>query len=399
MRAEVAIKLLNFSLIGRAGGERFEREGSILARLTHPNIARLFDAGVTGAGQPFLVLEYVEGESIDAYCDGGRLDIRARVRLFLDVLAAVAHSHANLIVHRDIKLANVLVTKGGGVKLLDFGIAKLLEDGGLEGGETELTREGGRALTPEYASPEQLLGEPVTTATDTYALGLLLYLLLAGQHPSRAGTQSTAELVKTVVELPAPRLSEVVASTRTLPRETLDDIADKRSATPDKLERLLRGDLDNIVAKALKKSPAERYATVNAFADDLRRYLNHELVGARADSLAYRAAKFVRRHRVGVAVGAVTTAAVVAGLVGTIVESQRAAEQARRAEMEARRAEHERDRALYELTHAEAADEFLGFLLQEGADKPFKTAQLLRRGERLVDRQFASDPRCTHACC
>ena len=389
---EVAIKLLNLSLIGRAGGERFKREGTILARLAHPNIARLIDAGVSAAGQPFLVLEYVQGECIDAHCDRERLDIPARLRLFLDVLAAVAHSHANLIVHRDIKPANVLVAKGGVVKLLDFGVAKLLDDGALEAGDTELTREGGRALTPEYASPEQLLGQPVTTATDTYALGLLLYVLLAGQHPSGAATQSTAELVRTVVDVPAPRPSESVVSTKSLAREAIVDNAAKRSATPERLGRLLRGDLDNIVAQALKKSPADRYATVNAFADDLRRYLNHEPIAARRDSIAYRAAKFVRRHRLGVATAALTTAAVVAGLAGTVIESQRAAEQARRAALEARRAEHERDRALIELTHAEAADEFLGFLLQEGADKPFTTVQLLARGEQLVDKEFASDP-------
>jgi len=389
---KVAIKLLNASLIGQRGGERFQREGAILARLAHPNIARLLDAGVNSAGQPFLVLEYVEGERIDAFCDAGRLDVAARLALFLDVLAAVAHSHANLIVHRDIKPMNVLVATGGVVKLLDFGIAKLLEDGALVAEAAELTSAGGRALTPQYAAPEQLLGEPVTTATDVYALGLLLYLLLGGQHPVTPDARSTAELVKTVIDTPAPRLSAAVVSTRSLPHDALLANAVSRSTTPERLQRLLRGDLDNIVAKALKKSPAERYGTVSAFADDIRRYLFDEPISARADSIAYRTAKFVRRNRVPVAAAALTVVAIVAGVVGTITEAKRAANEARRAEHEAQQAHHERDRAVHELAHAEATDEFLGFLLQEGAEKPFTTSQLLLRGEQLIDRQFASDP-------
>jgi len=389
---QVAVKLLNASLIGRSGGERFKREGAILARLAHPNIARLIDAGVTGAGQPFLVLEYIEGERIDRFCDRARLDIAARLRLFLDVLAAVAHSHANLIVHRDIKPVNVLVASGGAVKLLDFGIAKLLDDGSLPAEATELTRAGGRALTPEYAAPEQLLGEPVTTATDVYALGLLLYVLLGGQHPLGAGARSTAELVKTIVDTPAPRLSDAVFSTRTLSREAIFANAASRSTTPERLQRMLRGDLDNVVAKALKKAPAERYGTVSAFAEDIRRTLAHQPISARPDSLVYRTVKFVRRNRGSVAAGALTVAAIVAGLAGTVTQAHRAAGETRRAEQEAREAQHERDRAVHELAHAEATDEFLGFLLQEGAEKPFTTAQLLVRGEQLIDRQFASDP-------
>jgi len=263
---KVAIKLLDGALIGQRGGERFQREGALLARLAHPNIARLLDAGVTSAGQPFLVLEYVEGERIDDFCDAARLDVGTRLALFLDVLAAVAHSHANLIVHRDIKPMNVLVATGGVVKLLDFGIAKLLDDGALVAEASELTSAGGRALTPQYAAPEQLLGEPVTTATDVYALGLLLYVLLGGQHPVPPEARSTAELVKTVIDTPPPRLSAAVVSTRSLAHDALVANAASRSTTPERLQRRLRGDLDNIVAKALKKSPGERYGTVSAFA-------------------------------------------------------------------------------------------------------------------------------------
>src|SRR4029079_4438624 len=192
---------LNISLVGRAGEERFRREGNILARLRHPRIAHLIDAGVSPAGQPYLILEHVNGQSIDDYCDEHALPIDARLRLFLAVLDAVAHAHANLIVHRDIKPANVLVNTDGEVKLLDFGIAKLLaRDSGWGNGTTvdQLTRDGGAVLTPHYAAPEQLSGSPITTATDVYALGVLLYLLLTGRHPVDLADGSPAALLKAI---------------------------------------------------------------------------------------------------------------------------------------------------------------------------------------------------------
>jgi serine/threonine protein kinase/Tfp pilus assembly protein PilF len=242
-----AVKLLSAALLGAAGASRFRREGTILARLKHPHIAQLIDAGVSEAGQPYLVLEYVEGEPIDRWCDHRALDIESRVRLFLDVLAAVAHAHANLVVHRDLKPSNVMVSKDGRVKLLDFGIAKLLEgDGARDGAPTQLTREAGRAFTPAFAAPEQVAGESVTTATDVYALGALLRAIL--------------------------------------------------EAGPERPRRELRGDLATIIAKALKECPEERYASVTALAEDLRRYLAEEPILARPDSLAYRARKFARRN-------------------------------------------------------------------------------------------------------
>jgi serine/threonine protein kinase/Tol biopolymer transport system component len=291
----VAVKTLNIALIGKSGEERFKREGSILARLTHPHIAGLFDAGVSPAGQPYLVLEHVEGEHIDRYCDQRALNVEARVRLFLDVLEAVAHAHANLIVHRDIKPSNVLVRTDGKVKLLDFGIAKLQEEEGRAGAAT-LTGEGGGAMTPEYAAPEQVTNKPVTNATDVYGLGVLAYVLLTGQHPAGRGSRSHADLVKAIVDIEPPRLSQVVALSGS-EAELASTNAARRDATPDKLSRLLRGDLDTIVAAALKKNPQERYASVGAFADDLRRYLRHEPIASQPDAIAYRAVKFVRRHR------------------------------------------------------------------------------------------------------
>ena len=373
---EVAVKLLNASLIGRAGGERFKREGNLLARLVHPHIARLIDAGVTAAGQPFLVLEYVQGERIDDHCDRERLSVAARVRLFIDVLSAVSHSHANLIVHRDIKPLNVLVANDGGVKLLDFGIAKLLEGESLSGDATELTREGGRALTPEYAAPEQLLGEPVTTATDVYALGVLLYLLLTGQHPASAPGRSTAELVKTIVDVQARRLSDTVDSITSSHQDSLTANAAKRSATPEKLKRLLRGDLDNIVAKALKKKPAERYPTVDAFADDLRRYLAHQPVSARPDTVSYRLARFVRRNRASVGAGVLATVAVLGGLTASL--------------WQASEVRHQRDRALSLLARSHAVTDFFEFLLNDAGppDRPQTTSSMMARSDALLRNDF-----------
>src|SRR5713101_2726916 len=357
---QAAVKFLNVALLGREGEERFKREGNILARLAHPNIAHLIDAGVSATGQPYLVLEYVEGHHIDKYCGDHALDLEARLRLFLDVMAAVAHAHANLIVHRDIKPSNVLVTKEGRVKLLDFGIAKLLEDEAQAGGATALTREGERALTLAYAAPEQVTGAPVTTGTDVYALGLLLYLLLAGKHPAESSLHSQAALIKAIVDTEPPRPSDVVAST-------------------SKLRRTLRGDLDTIIAKALKKNPAERYVSVSAFAEDLRRYLGHQTISARPDTLAYRAMKFVRRNQLPVGLATAAMIAAVAGVIGTM--------------MQARTARVERDFALRQLSRAAAINDLNSIVLSDAAPsgKSFTVNDLLARAEQLVEDQRGAD--------
>lgn len=310
---KAAVKFLSAALMGRGGEERFKREGAILGRFSHPNIAELVDAGVSSAGQPYIILEYVEGVPIDRYCDEHKLDVRERISLFLDVLGAVAHAHANLIVHRDIKPSNVLVSKDGHVKLLDFGIAKLLEAEGPDVAPTLLTREGDSPLTPEYAAPEQVTGAPITTATDVYALGIVLYQLLSGQHPAGSALRSPAELVKAIVETEPSRPSTIVQPSALHAEAAATVIAAKRATTPDKLQRLLRGDLDTIVGKALKKNPQERYVSVTALADDLRRYLKHEPISARADTLAYRTVKFVQRNRVVVALATVALVAILAG--------------------------------------------------------------------------------------
>jgi serine/threonine-protein kinase len=373
----VAVKFIHIALMGKGGEGRFKREGSILGRLSHPHIAELVDAGVSAAGQPYLVLEYVEGDSIDRYCDRRNLDVEARIRLFLEVLGAVAHAHANLIVHRDLKPSNVLVSKEGQAKLLDFGIAKLLEGEAEDGTATLLTVEGGRAMTPEYAAPEQVTGAPVTTATDVYALGVLLYVLLTGQHP--AGTaHSPADLVKAIVDTEPKRPSDVVTTARDTGEEITTNAA-RRTTTPEKLGRLLRGDLDTILAKALKKNPRERYASVTALADDLQRYLRHEPITARPDTLTYRAGKFIRRNRAVVALATLTVLAICAGLVGTWVQ--------------ARTARSQRDFAFQQLKRSQEHDELLNYLLYDAApNKAFSVSDLLAQAAQVTEKHHSTDP-------
>ncbi|MEP7298422.1 MAG: serine/threonine-protein kinase [Burkholderiales bacterium] len=312
----VAIKLL-FRTAGSTQrdtfAQRFARERDILATLDHPNIAGLHDAGVTPSGQPWLALEYIEGETLIHWCDAQRLDIAARVRLFRQVLLAVQHAHANLVIHRDLKPGNILVTAKGEVRLLDFGIAKLMEAEGGTLAETELTRMAGRPMTPQYAAPEQLLGQPLTTACDVYALGVVLYQLLCGERPYELKLDSAAQLEQSIIDV-EPR----GPSRRTL----TEAVVEARSTTPAVLHKTLASDLDAIVLRALAKQPPTRYASAEAFRADLDRWLDGEPVEARVPSAAYRASKFVRRHRlaVGLSVAAVlsligvTVVAVVMGL-------------------------------------------------------------------------------------
>jgi hypothetical protein len=341
-----AVKLLNLSLLGPAGTERFKREGSALARLTHPNIARLIDAGVTSEGQPFLVLEYVEGQQIDRWCETSALDVRSRVRLFLQVLDAVAHAHSKLILHRDIKPPNILVTADGQVKLLDFGIAKLMDAEQLRSPAAALTQFPGRAFTPEYAAPEQVEGAEVTTATDVYALGVLLYALLTSRHPTADPSQTPVDQLRAVV--------------------------DSDPARPSATVRELRGDLDNIIAKALKKLPAERYRTVAAFGEDLQRYLNMQPVSARADSIAYRFGRLVARNRAAVFAIAVVALAII---LATGVSMWQAHE-----------ARVQRDHARALSARNNAVVDFVSSVLTEvvPAEQPIRIADLLERSQSVL---------------
>jgi tetratricopeptide (TPR) repeat protein/tRNA A-37 threonylcarbamoyl transferase component Bud32 len=302
---QVAIKIVEHGLDSEEVTRRFESERQILARLDHPNITRIIDGGTTADGLPFLVMDYVEGEPIDAYCDGRGLDIDARLRLFQGVCAAVHYAHQRLVIHRDIKPANVLVTGDGVPRLLDFGIAKLIAPQAQPG---EATRTVLRRLTPEYASPEQVRGESLTTASDVYSLGVLLYRLLCGKSPYWARASSANALERAICDDLPDRPSVAAVRAQRAPPGT---------GAPDRLRRQLAGDLDNIVLLALRKEPQRRYGSVEQFSQDIGRHLAKLPVMARADTATYRAGRFIVRHRIGVTATVAMILLLIAGVLGT----------------------------------------------------------------------------------
>ncbi len=338
---QVAIKLV------RAGQDtdfivsRFRNERQILASLDHPNIARLLDGGTTEEGVPYFVMELIEGQPITDYCDSRDLPIAERLKLFSAVCSAVQFAHQRLIVHRDLKPNNILVTSEGTPKLLDFGIAKILDtDSGT--GQPEPTLTIFRALTPGYASPEQVKGEPITTSSDVYSLGVVLYELLTGHHPYSAPGYTPQQIAKAVCEAEPEKPSTVVR--RTEGSRSEDSQTRVRSAaTPVAehagLSKRLSGDLDNIVLMALRKEPERRYPSVDKFAEDLRRHLENLPVFARRDTTRYRISKFVARHKAGVAATAAALVILVIGIVATLRQAHIAREQALIARSERARAE------------------------------------------------------------
>jgi non-specific serine/threonine protein kinase/serine/threonine-protein kinase len=321
----VALKLVRGGAASDYLERRFRQERQILARLQHPNIAAILDGGTTDEGDPYLVMEHVEGRPLTVYCSEEGLGTRERLVIFGAVCGAVQYAHQNLVVHRDLKPDNILVTAEGTPKLLDFGIAKLLAAG--VDPDTAPTATLLPMMTPEYASPEQVKGEPVTTASDVYSLGVVLYELLAGRRPYAVKTDSLQEIVRAVCQTEPPPPSIAVKT-----REGGAAAEPATGTRPTASE--LKGDLDTIVLRALHKEPARRYASVQEFADDLRRHLDGQPVRARADTLGYRAGKFVRRHRVAVTAGALVMLSLLGGIVAT-VRQQRIAE-AHRARAEAR---------------------------------------------------------------
>jgi serine/threonine-protein kinase len=377
---QVAIKILNSYRPNRSLVQRFRAERQILANLDHPNIARLYDGGETDQGLPYLVMEYVAGEPVTDYCDRHKLSTRERLRLFQDICKAVQHAHQNLVIHRDIKPSNILVTADGVPKLLDFGIAKLLQPEDLQQ-TVAVTMESARLLTPGHASPEQVRGETITTATDVYSLGVLLYQLLTGRFPYEITSRRPSDIEHAICDSTPSRPSTRIAQTTAASAgSTTSDVSAARSTTTSRLVRQLRGDLDNIVLVAMRKEPDRRYPTVRQMQQDIDNYLHDRPVFARSDSLAYTASKFVRRNRWAV----VATTAFIAAIVGltTFYTAELATQ---------------RDVARVEANKANEVAKFLTDLFEE-AD-PERTLgveltpkQLLERGSARIANELAGQP-------
>jgi eukaryotic-like serine/threonine-protein kinase len=367
LKREVALKLP--FLWQRMQVERFQRERDLLAALTHPRIARLYDAGVSDSGQPYLAMEYVAGSTLLENCDQGRWSIPQRLRIFLQVLEAVQFAHARLIIHRDLKPSNVLVTAEGHVALLDFGIGKLLS--GDADRQAPLTQLPGHALTPEYASPEQIAGQSLGIASDIYSLGVILFELLTGTGPYHLERNSQAALEEAILNesVHRPSRSDISAPA-----------AIARGSSVRALKSLLAGDLDAIVIKALKKNPADRYASVTAFVQDITNYLHHLPVSAQPDSYRYRAGKFLARHRVPVAAASFALCALLAGTGIALWQARAAAIQS--------------NRALASASQNEAIGYFFDTIISEAAfaEKPVTVRKLLARGAQLALQSSHGNP-------
>jgi eukaryotic-like serine/threonine-protein kinase len=372
LKRQVALKLPR--AVWSAGlAQRMARERDILASLEHPNIARLYDAGTDTQARPFLALEYVEGQPIDLYCRERALNTRSRLALLLQVARAVAFAHSRLVVHRDLKPSNILVTADGQVRLLDFGIAKLMEGDRTQ--ETQLTRLAGQALTLDYASPEQIRGEQIGTASDVYSLGVVSYELLAGAKPYKLKRQTAAQLEEAIAAIDAPLASA--------------------TATEAAAKRDLKGDLDAILNKALKKNLNERYATVDALALDIERHLAGHRVVARPDSLAYRITRLARRYRTPLIAAAITIAifALAIGVGAAVLLAIVFAAGMGLALWQAHAARRERDRALRLVERQEGVLSFLNTLITDAArgGQALTAEQLLKRSEALIGPELESD--------
>jgi non-specific serine/threonine protein kinase/serine/threonine-protein kinase len=337
IRKLVALKVVRRGIESEFLLGRFANERQILAHLDHPYVTKFLDAGLAAGGQPYFVMEFVPGEPIDVHCDARRLDTRRRLELFLKVCAGVEYAHRHLVVHRDLKPRNILVTAEGDPKLLDFGIAKILEDD-PSGGAPHVTLTAIRMMTPQYASPEQARGEPVSTSSDVYSLGVLLYELLTGHAPYRLKGRSAHEVSETICKAEPALPSTVVRRSEPADPDsgaqavTPESVSVTRDGRPARLVRSLSGDLDNIVMKALQKKPEDRYRSVEQLADDIRRHLDGRPVLARAASWPYRAGKLAGRHKAGAIASAVAALSLVGGVAATLREAHVANLQRARAE-------------------------------------------------------------------
>ncbi len=370
----VALKLVADALEPESAARRMREERRILSSLDHPEIARLIDGGVTPDGHPWFAMEFVEGKPIDVYCAKGRLSITARLALFARVADAVQYAHQNVVVHGDLKPSNIMVNTDGAIKLLDFGVAKILTRDMDMGHET--TGGASRWFTPQYASPEQVCGRPITTASDVYTLGVLLYQCLTGRQAHRITSMVPAAIARAVCEEEPERPSSVV-----LRGPAAHTIADGVGLHPQKLARRLRGDLDTIIAKATHKDPARRYPSAGAFAEDVRRHLAGHPVVARPDSVAYRTSRFVRRHRFGVAAAAALFLSVLNGIAVIGWQAHIAAQ--------------ERDNARRQVAVAGQLSGLLidMFRVSDSAQGATVTArQVLASGVKRVETDFADQP-------
>jgi len=334
-KKQVAIKIVKQGLTTPFALARFRAERQILASLEHPNIARLLDGGTTEDGVPYVVMEFVEGRPIDAFCDDHKLTVDARLQIFLEVCSAVQYAHRRLIVHRDIKPSNILVTKEGEPKLIDFGIAKILDPETSDGAD-RITM-GLRVLTPAYASPEQVKGESITTASDVYSLGVVLYELLTGHELYRVAVRTPETLARAACEQEPEKPSLAVRRNEPAAKEgeksiTPESVSALRASSPEKLSKGLRGDLDKIALMSLRKEPDRRYGSVEQFAEDIRHHLKNLPVSAQGDSLPYRMRKFVTRHKAGIFAAAVAGLALIIGTVVSLREAHIARTQSARAE-------------------------------------------------------------------
>ena len=338
----VAIKVVHAGVVSRGVHSRLKMERQILAQLNHPNIARLLDGGSMPDGASYLVMEYVDGVELDQYCGNNRLDINGRLKLFQAVCAAVHYAHQNLVVHRDLKPSNILVTAAGVPKLLDFGIAKLLDERQSAQHTVAVTHADLRVMTPDHASPEQIRGQPITTSSDVYVLGVLLYKLLCGASPFVIPSMRLAEIERAICEKDAPPASHAVAVDESAYAR---NIADARGTSPSRLRRTLRGDLDNMIAMAMRKEPTRRYGSAQQFASDVQRYLNGLPVIARRDTLSYRSAKFTKRHWLPISAAAAVLFLIIAFATTTYQQSLRLAAERDRVAEQRELADRERVRA------------------------------------------------------
>jgi serine/threonine-protein kinase len=382
---KVALKLIKGGLNSIQIVKRFQRERQILARLHHPNIARLLDGGITEDRNPYFSMEYVDGKPIIEYCDDNNLNINQRLAIFQKVCAAVQYAHNNLIVHRDLKPNNIYVTNDGVVKLLDFGIAKVFTDEDDPTDISQITKTGFKIMTPEYAAPEQIRGEPVTTLTDIYALGLVLFKLLVGAFPYNNSTTSVLDLEKSIVTNQPQKPSNILKR-KTKESETenditgIDRISKVRSTSPDKLRKILVGDLDNICLMALRKEPERRYSSVEQFSQDISKFLNNLPVIARQDTISYRAQKFFNRHKVGVITS--VAAAILIIFITTYYTIKLA---------------DERDKAKLEAEKAEQVSTFLIDLFKnsdpsETKGEDITARELLEAGAKKIETELADQP-------